>query len=277
MHRLLWLVLGILISHGSAWGQDATTTDMNSDINLDTSVEVVAQTDPQAVTLAQQAILSDAGMTALSDFKDFTATGTITYFWADDPVQGSVTVRGRGADQFRLDAYLPVGSRTMVFSRGRGVLTETDGTVTKIPAHNSINEGIPTFPYPVIAAALNDPLSIISYLGNVEINGRQGYRVRIQRRFSTDPDDELSKLRAKDYFIDAQSFLVVKIQDNDHPRNTFFESFKREIELENYRPMNGILVPTVVREKIVGQTTWEFHLSKIEFNTGLSDTDFMVQ
>jgi hypothetical protein len=41
--------------------------------------------------------------------------------------------------------------------------------------------------------------------------------------------------------------------------------------------MNGILVPTVVREKVAGQTVWEFHLSKIQFNPSLQDSDFSLQ
>ncbi len=39
----------------------------------------------------------------LSSVQDFTASGTITYYWAGQQVQGPATVRGRGTDQFRLD------------------------------------------------------------------------------------------------------------------------------------------------------------------------------
>jgi len=38
-----------------------------------------------------------------------------------------------------------------------------------------------------------------------------------------------------------------------------------------------VAVPTVVREKVGGQTIWEFHLSDINFNSNLTDADFSLQ
>jgi hypothetical protein len=61
-----------------------------------------------------------------------------------------------------------------------------------------------------------------------------------------------------------------------HPVETLTENYPREIEFQNYQNMNGLNVPTLVREKIAGQTTWELRLTSIAFNSGLTDFDFTL-
>lgn len=140
--------------------------------------------DPQAVTILAQSLNAVGGAQGLGSVRDFVATGTIAYFWAGEPVQGSATVRARGFDQFRLDANLPEGTRSFVVNRGVGALKGTDGIVTQVPYHNTVNLGTLTFPYLNILAALDDSLTTASYVGLVDLNGRQVYQVRVQRHFS---------------------------------------------------------------------------------------------
>ncbi len=239
-----------------------------------------AQTsDAQAVAILQQSLIAAAGTRGLANIQDFTASGTITYFWAGQQVQGTATVRGRGSDQFRLDASVPQGTRSHAVSHGLGALKEVSGKISQIPYHNTVNVGILSFPYPTIAAALNDPLTLVSYVGLVTIVGRQANQIRLQRRFPTvtDPKGMLSKLTVTDYFVDAQTSLIVKSTDMTHPVETAGRSYRRDIELQNYTNIGGVNVPTLVREKITGQTIWELRLSNVSFNTGLTDLDFALQ
>jgi hypothetical protein len=48
------------------------------------------------------------------------------------------------------------------------------------------------------------------------------------------------------------------------------------VEFEGYTAMRGVAVPTIIREKVSGQTIWELRLSSINFNTNLTDTDFAL-
>ena len=233
--------------------------------------------NPQAVSLLQQA-LDTSGMTVKS-FRTFTANGTITYFWAGEAVEGAATIRARGGDQFRLDANMPDGARSVSTDRRGGSRKGPDGKLVEIPAHNTLTAGILTFPYPSIAAALMDANVTISYAGLVESGGRQLHQVRVARVFPEDADPEgiLAKLAAVDYLIDSQTLLVVKTADLTHPKETLTESYTHEVEFEAYAAMSGVAVPTVVREKVGGQTIWEFHLSDINFNSNLTDADFSLQ
>ena len=139
--------------------------------------------------------------------------------------------------------------------------------------------GIPTFPYPVIAAALADSAVTVTYVGQVESGGRSLHHLRLTRPFSEaqDPAGILAKLSSVDYFVDAQTLLVAKTADLTHPKETLTENYTHEMELEGYAVFSGVAVPTIVREKISGQTVWEFRLSTITFNTDLRDADFALQ
>lgn len=235
------------------------------------------QRDPQAIAILTQA-LSAAGGVSPSSFSDFKGTGTITYFWAGEKVLGKATVRGRGVDQFRLDADMPDGKRSYAVSHGRGNFKDAANKTTEIPYHNTINAGIPIFPYPTIAAALSDPLTDITYIGLAEVGGRQVQQVRVQRTLppERDPHGVLSKLMVTNYFTDSQTGLVVKISDKTHPVETLNINYLHDFELENYKNVNGINVPTVVREKIDRQLMWELHLETVSINAGLNDADFSI-
>jgi hypothetical protein len=209
----------------------------------------------------------------------FTANGSITYFWGGEQVQGSATLRARGYDQFRLDANLPEGTRSHAVNRRAGARKEANGQRTEIPYHNTLGMGFPSLPYASMAAALADPTFTISYEGLAESGGRQCHQVRVVKNYpkERDPDGLLAGLSRTDYFVDAQTYLVNKTEDLTHPIETVTESYSHEVELEGYAARSGIAVPTVIREKVGGQTIWEFRLSTITFNSSLSDGDFSLQ
>ena len=234
--------------------------------------------DPQAVAILTESLNASGAFGTVNPARDFTARGTIAYFWAGEKIEAPATIRARGPDQFRLDADLPQGTRSLVVSRQVGARRDADGRLTPLPYHNSMNVGVPTYPYPGVAAALADPTVSVSYLGLVEIGSQRLHQVRVTRTLpaAMDPEGLLSQFSRTDYFVDAQTYRVTKTADLTHPIETLTESYPRELELEDYTVMRGAAVPTLVREKVAGQTTWEFRLSSITFNTGLTDEDFSI-
>jgi len=295
--RIVLVTLSLTIS---VWGfaQDQSTGETASALP-DPSVASVAAGDPNAMPVAATRDLQAISLLAQSinvavghaqgwgAIQDFVATGTITYFWAGEAVPGPATLRGRAPDQFRLDADLPdsaacvgcPGTRSYVINHGWGVLKGPDRTLARLPFHNTVNIGILSFPYPTIAALVADPSTFINYLGAASLNGRPVYRIRMQRRLAatTDPDGALSSLCTTDYFVDAQSSLILRTLDLTHPDETPLRSYAHEVEFDGYSSVNGIQFPRVVREKVDGQTIWEVQLSTISFNVGLTDADFVLQ
>lgn len=235
--------------------------------------------DAQGVAFLTQTLNAVGGAQALATVQDFTATGTITYYWAGEAVQAPATVKVKGGHRFRLDAKLPEGTRTWVINYGTSFLREADGKVIEIPAHNTINLGIPTFPFYKIEAALSDSLSVVTYQGQTSDAQGPLHNLRVQRHFSaeTDPDGSLARLCVADYFIDAQTGLLFKIMDMTHPNDNVEEDLPHELIFANYVTVKGINVPMFVREKVFGQAVWDLQLANVSFNTGLTDLDFSTE
>src|SRR5690349_8098914 len=70
------------------------------------------QRDPQAIDVLSQSLRAAGGASQTGTVHDFTATGTITHFWAGQEVKGSTTLRQRGVDHIRMDSDLPSGQRS---------------------------------------------------------------------------------------------------------------------------------------------------------------------
>jgi hypothetical protein len=234
----------------------------------------------QAATLLAQSTIAVIGPNSPSTYLDFTATGTITYFWGGEKVQGDAILRGRGYDQFRLDAKLTAGTRSYAVSHNVGALKDSSGKVNSIPGHNALDIGVLTFPFPTILARLNNSATTVTDMGlATDDTGAQLHQVRIQTVFSAqaDPDGDLGKLTVMDCFVDPTTKLLAKTVDSTHPVENELVSYPREVDYVDYQILNGVNVPTTVREKVGGQTVWELHVSSISFNTGLTDSDFVLQ
>ena len=184
-------LLCLLLAPYLAFGQDATTS-------------AETPTDSTAANILLQAVNASGFSDPTRPVTDFTATGKITYFWAGEEVSGTATLLGRRGGQFRLDAQLPNGTRSIRVSRGTGWIKEPDGKVRAIATHNAINMGIMTFPILDIATNLDDPQTSTQYLGSEAIAGVQASKVWVQKTFSSsqDPDGALAKLCAREYFVD---------------------------------------------------------------------------
>ncbi len=264
---LLWVgtVLTALATSASLAGQTAAPAPSSS--------------SPQAIQTLQQALSAAGGAQALGSIQDFSATGTITYFWAGEQVQGSATVKARGTDQFRVDSVLPEGTRAWLVNRGTGTLKETDGTTNPIPYYDAVNLGAFTFPYLSLVSATNDPLANASFVGGVQTSdGKQADQIHLQWPFSSadDPQGLLAQLRTTDYLVDAATDLLISTSRTMYAIDNFSRTYVDEVDFQNYAPVSGVQVPMLVQEKMNGQTAWQLTLTSIAFNTGLTDADFLL-
>lgn len=235
-----------------------------------------AAKDPQAITILAQCLQAAGGPANLAAIQDFTGSGTITYYWADNPVTGSVTIRGRGTDEFRLDANLPNGTQSWFVSGGAGSLRDVKGTIRTIPFQNGRNLAFLAFPYLKIISALNDPSVAISFLGSVEFNGQQAYAIRLQNTYppKADPGGSLGRLMEVELMLDPTTNLLQGQRDTVFPPYNSTRSISHEVRYGDYRPINGVLFPYSITETVGGQRTWALQLDSINFNTGLTDSDF---
>lgn len=237
------------------------------------------QRDPQAIAMVSQALAAGGGQAAISAIQDYTGTGQITYYWADQDVKGSVTVRGRGMTDFRIDAQLPQGPRTSVFTKTISSLKGIDGSIRVLGEEHSSDVGTVDLPLLELAVALEDQSVSITDLGLVTRDGRQEHGIRVQKIFPTSGSQHSfrSKESQKDFFFDPATFFLARTADTVHPDNNPDRPVPREIIYSNYQQVSGVLVPFSVTQTIYRQRTFLIELQKVTFNSGLADSDFQLQ
>ncbi len=236
------------------------------------------QRDPQALAIIGQALNAAGGMSPLTSIQDFTGSGTIDYFWAGQDVQGSVTVKGRGLAQFRVDATLPEGAHSWTMNNGTALEKHPNGTVTPLPFPLTLRPANSTFPFFRLLAVLQDTSWSISSVGTVEHNGQQAYDIGLQKMYTdgSDPTGLKSRATKTDFIIDPNTFLVLSVQDKAYPKDRGPGDAPHEMQFSNYKSFNGILVPFSITELIGGQQTSTIQFSQFTFNSGLTDSDFAL-
>ena len=267
----LTCALALLLLCSSIPAQQLSTTPSSA---------LVAQTapvrDPQALAVLGQAVAVAGGASALSAIQDYTASGQITYFWAGQEVTGPATLRGRAPDQFRLDANLPEGTRSWLINSQQGQLRDASGKLTVIPQYNAINLSTAALPHLGLSlAAVDNSFSVTG--GSVQtVEGKSALVVRTNRVLSTkeDPGGEIARWSAKEYVIDAVSHVLVETRDTVFSNDTSRTRYLHEMIYSDFRSQGGVLIPFSLTERIGGQATWSVQLSSINFNTGLTDSDF---
>src|SRR5262249_28436914 len=78
------------------------------------------QRDPSAIAFLNQAVNAAGTGGAISAVQDFTAQGSITHYWGENPEQGQLTVKSRGSSQFRIDSIIPEGTWSFIANNGNG-------------------------------------------------------------------------------------------------------------------------------------------------------------
>ncbi len=236
------------------------------------------QRDPMLLDVLARVVNAAGGAQALATVRDLTESGEITFHWAEE-VKGSVIIHALGTNRFRMEADLPEGKRTWAVKAGSGSVKEPEGKVRVLSYDNAINLENLTFPLAYFGAALTDSKAHISLVGIEDRDGRSIYRLRVKGQLG------LSGIKAgpdlpvvKDLLVDALTFNIVSVEDRPFqtfkPGGEVSDKPSRAIEFEDFRKIDGVLVPFSITTKLMGQLTLSIHLSSVRFNSGLGDQEF---
>jgi hypothetical protein len=263
----------VLLLNLPVWGQQASQQNPM----LPTLLVPKPPDDPQALDVLGRALNAAGGASAVSAIKDYTASGTVTYHWGGKDVEGTVTLSGRGSDQFRMDSSLPTGTRSWAASRGNASEKAEDGTISQVRGFSLLSPSCLIFPYLQLAITLNQKAPFTaSHLGLVEVDGHSAHDIRVRTVIYDGPSQKswASEIGALDFFVDASTFQVLMTRDMARPSRNSAGGPPHEIRFGDYRAMNGVLIPYTISESIASQQTWVIHLDKMAFNTGLVDSNF---
>ena len=237
-----------------------------------------ATKDPQAVTILVAALTASGGLTAVNSIQDFTGTGNITYYWAGEQVQGSVTVQGMGINNFRIDSNLSTGTRTWALSGYGGVLITPDGQRHGSAFYNLMTAGSMTLPQIRVAAALSDTTTAISYVGLVTVDGQQLNQIHFSPSISVPVPpstiSSISNLGSFDVYLDPATSLIVKLTETARSESDIRVTYQHEVQFANYQPVGAVTAPLTITEKVASQKSWSMVLNGMTFNGGLSTGTF---
>jgi hypothetical protein len=247
------------------------------------SCPLLCQTQPKApqldallVEVLTRVVNTAGGSQALASVHDLTESGEITFHWGDGH-SGPVTIKALGTNHFRMEADLPEGKRTWVVKGGVGSLKEANGKNRALPYDNAINLENLTFPLAYFAAALANSKTEISLVGIEEVSGRSIYRLRAKGQLGLGGELRNPAV-VKDLLVDALTFKILKVEDRPFQMHeaTGKKPNKptREIDFEDFRTVNGVLVPFSITTKLMGQKTMTIKLSGVVFNGNLGEQDF---
>src|SRR5450432_2448181 len=234
------------------------------------------QRDQPALDVLRQTIASAGGANAIQAVRSILATGTITYY-TDTPLTGTVTVRCQGAEQYRMDATLQDGVRTLIADGGGEVLLDTNGAIRTVAGPDIVSKRSLVLPYTTLLAAIHNPTVSVVDLGEVTHDGLSVRDVRVQRIYAgkSDPQGLRSAATARDYLISASSFQILAILDTPTPSSVASGSpiFTHEVQLSGYQAVGGALAASTFLEIVNGQQLSKVTLTDITPNATFSDAD----
>jgi hypothetical protein len=273
----LGLLLLVYMLSCSVWAQQTPSTGTQppsapTQESISETPSATVTNDPQAVSMVNQVLSVAGGPVAIMAITDYKATGNITYRMGADPdIQGSITIRGGGLGQLRMDSVLSTGSRSVVMN---GLITEKteDGTIKTFQPQAPMLPSRLFIPYLPLGAIVNGHGYSLSSKGLVEIEGRslQDVQVQLVLPGSVDPNSAFRRATTMDFFIDPSNLQVVVMQD------VVNNLLVRKVRYSDYRIANGFLVPFAISEEVDGQPKSLIQLTQIQFSTGLQDSDFQL-
>ena len=236
------------------------------------------QSDPQAVSMAQQAI---AALTNGVTVEDVTLNGNFTWIAGSDDEKGPATLLAKGTGESRIDLHLSGGIRTEIRNDSsgspQGETLAPDGSTEQWAKHNCWINASWFFPALSLLASTGDPSVIFTYVGLENRGNNTVQHIRAYRYQANRLSAVIATLSTEDIYLDSTSFLPVAFAFNSHPEDDQAANIYEEIDFSNYQFTAGVQVPIRVQRLINGGLALDVTVSNVALNTGISDGLFAIQ
>ena len=223
--------------------------------------------DPQALTLLQSSATAMGSVVP----SDSTAIGTITTEAGTLTENGTITILTRGTDQTSEQIQTPHGA-ILVYSRGQA----SNGA--RLSGQRAMTSQSSFFPLPFIGGALNNSDSSFKYIGIETVNGASAHHIQFWNSFASNPTGpRLSEFTTRDIWIDATSYLPLRISYVQRAAGGSAPRIAVDVFFASYQNVGGILYPLSIQKSFNGTPSATITIQQVVFNTGLSDSNFLVQ
>ena len=198
-------------------------------------------------------------------------TGFLTYTSANlGPYTATFTISG--SDCYRLDVDMPNGTRSIRFMQNQGRTQNPDATVQIITGDTAL---LGFMQYPLLRAPFDTETSTqILDGGLVSVDGRSLHMVTVELRPNVHPESPQPSPQVVDFYFDPTTHELVESATVVSLPNTGNQTFLREVQYSDYRPVNGVQIPFRYAELINGQPDWALQLNAVVVSPQLEASFF---
>jgi hypothetical protein len=227
------------------------------------------QRDPQALAIAQQSHAAMGGVSA-QNLTDTVIQATVTQ-GAEAQSPATLIIKTKG-DRMRWES--PAGD-ALVLRQGRAFRL-LNGQWKPASDANTRNRRAEHLPALLLAHELGRDDVSATYVGTATVEGRSAHQVRLARVSSLgiEHDTKLTKDSELDVFIDAESFVILKVSYIHLSATDSRRGLPMEVYYGDYRRVGGLLVPFHQRVFFNGNPIYETRITSFAANVGLSDAEF---
>jgi hypothetical protein len=238
-----------------------------------------APKDPQAVALAQRAL---AAMGAVSGLlaSDSLATGTLTLY--GENIKGGNTVamvlKTKGRKLVRVELQRDSGTTVRILNDGQGTIQRPDGTVRHLLMNNTFGERVSHIPALSLLAENDDAIVEVEQAGQATVSGQPADLVALSV-VPTSDEKQAPYFRSQTrttFWVDQMSSFVTKMQYVLAAENDSNVQSQIETIFSDYRNVKGLWVPFHQSTYADGNLESDLVLTSVEFNVGLSDSEFAL-
>jgi hypothetical protein len=225
--------------------------------------------DPQALAAILES-LSTMGSGA-TKVVDTMAEGIIQ---RADGMAGSIRLKTKIPGRLRVEIVYPDQTITNIFNDGFGV-SEVDGKRRAFPLWAATHQGIEHLPILSRMTGYGLINLRIVRVGVETVSGRSCLHVLFYSVPGDDTPAEIERLISEFHlYIDRQSHLIIKTLSFQFSPDAIENRSEVETYFDDYRSVQGVLVPFHLIRFVSGQKDSEILVNTIEFNSSISDSEF---
>jgi hypothetical protein len=234
-----------------------------------TTTPSAPQRDPQAVALLQQSV-SAMGVPP----SDSSATGSVTIVAGSSTKEGTIQILTRGASQTSVSVQAGSTNWTVIYSGVQANRNE-DNKNAVLPLEEAASNQSLHFPLPFLYGVVNNPDSLIQFVGQETLGNSSVNHIRVQNTFASSTSLKfLSEFTAADIWLDATTALPVKVGMTRRFGGGSAPRIPISFAYSNYQTVSGVRYPFTIQEYLT-ETLWATTtIQTVNFNTGLTDGTF---
>ena len=219
--------------------------------------------------------------TASTSVEDATLTGNGRRVAGSTDENGTFTLRMLDSSGSRGDYSYPSGTMSEIRSSAAhaGQWIGADGTAHALASHNLFTEGAWFFPLTVIRHSLDTTHYQTTFVGSETLDGEAVQHFRYSLISSGSPASvaEIQNLSRTEIYLDATTYLPVRITFNDHPDRDARTSIPVEIRYSSYQPINGTQVPFEIQQYRNHALSLDLQVENAVLNTNIAASLFNLQ